>query len=59
MAFKNKNILVDIVPVKKAAAVVEESKVIDPNIVRERNAICEAHIVKQMKTNKTMQILDL
>ena len=28
-------------------------------IMRERNAIIDAHIVKQMKTNKTMMINDL
>ena len=59
MAFKNMNIMINIVPVKKTATVVEDSRVKDLNIVRERNLICEAHIVRQMKTNKTMQFLDL
>jgi len=65
LAFKNANIRVNVLPTtieKKPPGDKSGSKAdqeLMDGIMRERNLKIDAHIVKQMKTNKTMMINDL
>ena len=65
LAFKNNNIRVNVLPttIKKPAvgdnSVSKADQELMDGIMRERNQVMDAHIVKQMKTNKTMMIKDL
>ena len=65
LAFKNANIRVNVLPTtieKKPSGDMSASKAdqeLMDGIKRERNQKIDAHIVKQMKTNKTMMINDL
>ena len=63
LAFKNNDIRVNVMPVlskaDKASKQTAQDSEIELGIKRERNQIIEAHLVKQMKTNKTMMYNDL